>query len=91
MSKLELIELCVLGVCVLALFVFYLIKAIKNKWVSNILNTINKAIKEAETSGKTGLEKKAYVVEQAVANRRDLRVAQTLWQHLVDTRQPTHK
>lgn len=64
MSTLELIELIVLGVVLVGLSVFYLVKAIKNGWLKKIMKTINDAIKEAEVSGKSGAEKKAYVMEQ---------------------------
>lgn len=65
MTKLELVEAIVLGVVALVLIVFYVVKAVKNGWIQKILTTINNAIKEAEKSGKTGPEKKAYVMEQA--------------------------
>lgn len=65
MDKLALVELIVLATVILVLIVFYSFKAIKNKWVQQILTVINNAIKEAEKSGKTGPEKKAYVMEQA--------------------------
>ena len=62
MSTKEIIELVVLSVVVLALVVYYSIKAIKNGWVKKLTNTIEKAIKDAEKkypdqgSGKQKLE-----------------------------------
>lgn len=64
MTTLEIIELIVLGAVVMTLIVFYLIKALKNDWIGKILKTINAAIKKAEATGKTGTEKKAFVMEQ---------------------------
>ncbi len=83
MTTLEIVELCVLGACILALAVFYTIKAIKNGWVSSILNTINQAIKEAETSGKTGPEKKAYVLEQVEKVCDELKIPYKIIEKLV--------
>lgn len=62
MSPKEIIELVVLSAVVLALAVYYSIKAIKNNWVKKLTNTIEKAIKDAEKkypdqgSGKQKLE-----------------------------------
>ena len=62
MSTKEIIELVVLSVVVLALVVYYSIKAVKNGWIKKLTNTIEKAIKDAEKkypgqgSGKQKLE-----------------------------------
>lgn len=64
MSTLELIELIVIAALIVSLTIFYLIKAIKNKWLSKITEAILKAMKEAEQSGMSGSEKKAYVLKK---------------------------
>lgn len=83
MTTLELVELIVLLVVALALGVFYAFKAIKNGWVSKILSTINDAIKEAEKSGKTGPEKKAYVLQQAEKVCDELKIPYKIIESLV--------
>lgn len=83
MTTLEIVELCVLGACILALAVFYTIKAIKNGWVKSILGTINQAIKDAEASGKTGPEKKAYVLEQVEKVCDELKIPYKIIEKLV--------
>lgn len=48
MSKLELIQMIILSIIILLLIIYYFIKAIKNKWLGQIINTIEEGIKEAE-------------------------------------------
>ncbi len=66
----KIIEFSVIALIVLILTIYYLVKAIKNKWLSKITQTINDAIAEAEKkfaeSGQ-GEKKKKYVLEK-VAN-----------------------
>ena len=68
MSKLELIELIVIAVFAVSLAIYYFIKAIKNHWLKQLQETINKAICEAETKGEKDpsfkIIKKDYVVDQ---------------------------
>ena len=62
MNTTEIIELVVMSIIVLALVVYYSIKAVKNGWIKKLTNTIEKAIKKAEKlypdpgSGKQKLE-----------------------------------
>lgn len=66
MTTLEIIELVILAIVVVALSVYYIVKAIKNNWLSKIADCINKAIKEAEekfTESGNGDKKKEYVLE----------------------------
>lgn len=66
----KIIEFSVITLIVLVLAIYYLVKAIKNKWLSKITQTINNAIAEAEkkfTESGQGEEKKKYVLEK-VAN-----------------------
>lgn len=85
MTTLEIIELCILGGIALILIIFYSIKAIKNKWISQIIDTIEKAIKEAEESGKSGDEKKAYVMLQVEKKCEELGIPFRLIYTLVST------
>lgn len=64
MTKLELIELIVIAAIIVVMSIYYLVKAIKNHWLSKISDTIIQAMRTAEASGKTGPEKKDYVLEQ---------------------------
>lgn len=66
----KIIEFSVIALIVLVLAIYYLVKAIKNKWLSKITQSINDAIAEAEkkfTESGQGEEKKKYVLEK-VAN-----------------------
>ena len=62
MNPKEIIELVVISVVVLALVIYYSIKAVKNGWIKKLTNTIEMAIKDAERkypdqgSGKQKLE-----------------------------------
>lgn len=62
MSTLEIILTAILGLFALILIVYYLIKAIKNNYVSKIYDTIVQAMKEAEEKFTDGEEKKQYVL-----------------------------
>lgn len=48
MNKFELIKTIMLAVIIVVLLIYYIIKAIKNKWLGKIINTIEEGIKEAE-------------------------------------------
>lgn len=74
MTKLEVIELVAIGIAVVAFLVWFIIKTVKNKWLSGIIDTINEAIKEAESSGKSGIEKKAYVLQKVEQKCNELKV-----------------
>jgi len=64
MTTLELIELIVLALIVCCLAIYYLVKAIKNHWLSKISSEVFKAMKDAEASSLTGKAKKEYVLER---------------------------
>ena len=66
MTKLELIELIILGLIIVAMVVYYTIMAIKNKWLTKLTNCAEAAIKEAEKKFPepgSGDKKKAYVLD----------------------------
>lgn len=48
MSTLEIINLVILLVVGLGLGIYYLIKAIKNHWIKQLIDTLEHALKEAE-------------------------------------------
>ena len=83
MSIKEIIELAVASIVVLVLAVYYIIKAIKNNWLKQITATIEKAIKEAETSGKSGNEKKQLVLDAVRVKCTDLGIPYTFIKNLV--------
>ena len=62
MTTLELILTIICGVIAIVLIGHYLIKIAKNNYLSKVYSTIEEAMKEAEQSGATGEEKKAYVL-----------------------------
>ena len=83
MSIKEIIELAVASIVVLVLAIYYIIKAIKNNWLKQITATIEKAIKEAETSGKSGNEKKQLVLDAVQVKCADLGIPYALLKNLV--------
>lgn len=87
MSVLEIIQLCVIGVAVLAILIYIIVMGIKNKWFSKIWDTIKVSIKEAEKkfpeSG-SGDKKKAYVLEKVKAKCNELGVPYALLKKLID-------
>lgn len=64
MTTRELIEIIALGIVIIGLAIYYIIKAIKNHWLSKISEEIFKAMKEAEASGMSGVAKKEFVIEK---------------------------
>ena len=64
MNTLELIQLIGYAILTLAILIYVIVMAIRGKWIGKLTATLEKAVKEAEASGKTGEEKKAYVLEQ---------------------------
>ena len=65
MDVFAIVELIILAVLTLAFLVWFSIKAVKNKWLSALTETIDKAIGEAEKkwSEGHGEEKKKYVLD----------------------------
>lgn len=78
MTKLEIIELVIIATAAIALIIWFGFKAIKNKWLGSIIETINNAIKEAEESKKTGKEKKEYVMQKVKEKCDELKIPYTL-------------
>lgn len=72
MTTVQLIETIILILVVFVITVWYVVKAIKNKWLENINETIDKAIREAEDLAKKGELnkglKKQYVLDK-IANK----------------------
>lgn len=70
MSKLEILQMIGLALIVVGLVIYYVIKAIKNKWVQKLSKTIENAIKEAETKYPEGHgQEKLEIVLEAVKNK----------------------
>lgn len=84
MTILEIIELAVLVVIILGLGIYYLIKAIKNKWLSKIYNSIKDAIVEAEATELKGQAKKEYVLNKVKDLCSELGIPYELIKKLVD-------
>ena len=88
MTTLEIVELVVLAIVVVALSVYYIIKAIKNKWIGKIADCINKSIKEAEekfTESGSGSKKKEYVLEAIEKECKTLGIPFSLLKKLIST------
>lgn len=66
MNTINLIIIVVLALFITILITYYVIKAIKNKWVGEILDVIKTSMKDAETKYESGQgeQKKEYVLEQ---------------------------
>lgn len=65
----------ILLIIAVAAFLLYLgVMAIKNHWISQLTETIETAIKEAEKSGKSGADKKLYVLEQVEKKCEELKI-----------------
>lgn len=84
MSIKEIIELVVASIVVLVLAVYYIVKAIKNNWLKQITATIEKAIKDAESTGKSGDEKKQLVLEAVRVKCIDLGIPYTFIRNIVN-------
>ena len=87
MTSLEILELVLLCICILALSIYVLVKGIKDKWFAKLLATIETSIKEAEKkfpeSG-CGDKKKAYVIEKIEAKCKELNIPYALLKKLID-------
>lgn len=66
MTKLEIIEMIILAIVIIAMSIYYIIKAIKENWMGQLRDVCKKAIKEAEEKYPEGLgpEKKQYVIAE---------------------------
>ena len=87
MSVLEIIQLCVIAVAILAILIYIIVMGIKNKWFSKLWDTIKVSIKEAEEkfpeSG-SGDKKKAYVLEKVKAKCDELGIPYELLKKLIN-------
>ena len=83
----RIIEFSVTALIVLVLTIYYFIKAIKNKWLQQLTQTIHDAIAEAEKkfpeSG-SGADKKNYVLEKVITKCSELGIPFTLIYKLVN-------
>lgn len=88
MTVLEIAELVILAIVIVALSIYYIVKAIKNKWLEKITDAINKAIKEAEEkfpeSGSGDL-KKTYVLKAVEEECVKLGIPYSLLKSLIST------
>ena len=64
MSPKEIIELVVISVVVLALVIYYSIKAVKNGWIKKLTKTLNEAMYYADHNITGPAEKKKYVLNK---------------------------
>lgn len=81
MTKLELIELIVLGIILIAAVIYYVPKAFKEHWFQKITDTAKEGIKEAEEKfpGEGhGSEKKNYVLEKVQLKCDELKIPYNL-------------
>ena len=87
MTTLEIIQLCVIGVAILAILIYIVVMGIKNKWFSKLWDAIKVSIKEAEEkfpeSG-SGDKKKAYVLEKVKAKCDELGIPYELLKKLIN-------
>ena len=87
MTTLEIIQLCVIGVAILAILIYIIVMGIKNKWFSKLWDTIKISIKEAEEKYPdcgSGEQKKAYVLEKVKAKCDELCIPYALLKKLID-------
>lgn len=88
MTILEIIELVILAIVVVALSVYYIVKAIKNNWLGKIAGCINNAIKEAEekfAESGSGDKKKEYALEAVEKECESLGIPFSLLKKLIST------
>lgn len=86
MTKLELVELIALAIVAIGLGIYFLVKAIKNGWITKITKTMNEAIKYAElnfTDGDKKKKKLEYVLSKVEEECDELGIPFTLIRNLV--------
>ena len=74
MSILETVLLIIFAVIFLAILVWFIIKAIKNKWLSQLMEVRNAAIREAEDSDMKGEDKKKFVLDKIKTKADELKI-----------------
>lgn len=85
MSILELIQLISLGVIALFVVIYLIVLAIKNKWVKQLIQTVEKAISEAEEKYGEGNGdlKKEYVLKAVEKKAQELGIPYRLLRKLI--------
>ena len=85
MTVLEIIQLVAIGLIILGILTYLLVKAIKNKWISKLTNCIETSIKEAEIqwSEGHGSEKLEYVLGKVKAKCEELGIPYMLLYKLI--------
>ena len=87
MTVLEILELSIIGVAVLAIIIYCIVMGVKNKWFSKLWETIKIAIKEAEEkypeSG-SGEKKKEYVLAKVEEKCNELGIPYLLLKKLIN-------
>lgn len=74
MSKAEIIELVVIIFFLVVLAIVLVVRALKEKWLSQLESTIKEGVKEAEASGKDAKGKKEYVLEKLKNKCKELKI-----------------
>ena len=85
MTVLEIIQLVAIGLIVLGVLTYLVVNAIKNKWISKLINCIETSIKEAEIQWPEGhgSEKLEYVLEKVKAKCEELKIPYMLVYKLI--------
>lgn len=85
MTVLEIIQLVAIGLIVLGILTYLVVKAIKNKWISKLTHCIETSIKEAETQWPEGhgSEKLEYVLGKVKAKCEELNIPYMLLYKLI--------
>lgn len=85
MTVLEIIQLVAIGLIVLGILTYLVVKAIKNKWISKLTHCIETSIKEAETQWPEGhgSEKLEYVLGKVKAKCEELGIPYMLLYKLI--------
>ena len=86
MSTLEIIELSIIGVAVLAILIYCIVMGVKNKWFTKLFETLKVAIKEAEEKfpeAGSGDKKKAYVLSKIEEKCKELNIPYSLLKKLI--------
>ena len=85
MTTLEIIEFVVICVAFVTLFGIYFYKAIKNKWLGELMNTVEQAMREAEEKWPEGHgdEKREYVLKALEEKCEELHIPYTIMTSLL--------
>ena len=87
MTTFEIIQLCIICVIVLAFAVWFVIKAIKDKWLQKLWDTTKQSIKEAEENfpeSGSGDKKKEYLIGKIKEKCKELGIPYKLIKKLID-------